>query len=449
MPPRSDASAGVGQLVASIKQHKKFRQLASYSVQCLQKVITPPHVGWERNLKEAYEAGALEAITEVLQRHSGDPTVLVASTSCLSAMATNPAYAASLVDSGALMSMLESVMRNPDATEGVKETLALLDTIATHNPEALLAGGGADAATRLIQAAPGNSAVLAACTRTLEKLNKVPGGPAALIECDAVPVVMQLLQKVPKKGDDDMTESVEASFRLVERLCRSDEHAELLRSKYDAMQVLSTALESNRANDKLCKVGGRILSKLASGNVESLVLRMDSAATTAAEKEFLAGLLANLALEEENAAKIVAAGGVGALLKSVSATSAKTAEVSARAVARLISEDNTDDLIGKGAITTFVKALDTHRADAVTSAALTSVLSKFATSPDRCTKLLHAGGIEAAVRTLVAHPEFEANSVEALGFFEVGVEERRTQAVRGPCPTPARPRAAAPRDVGL
>ena len=322
MPPRSDASAGVGQLVASIKQHKKFRQLASYSVQCLQKVITPPHVGWERNLKEAYEAGALEAITEVLQRHSGDPTVLVASTSCLSAMATNPAYAASLVDSGALMSMLESVMRNPDATEGVKETLALLDTIATHNPEALLAGGGADAATRLIQAAPGNSAVLAACTRTLEKLNKVPGGPAALIECDAVPVVMQLLQKVPKKGDDDMTETVEASFRLVERLCRSDEHAELLRSKYDAMQVLSTALESNRANDKLCKVGGRILSKLASGNVESLVLRMDSAATTAAEKEFLAGLLANLALEEENAAKIVAAGGVGALLKSVSATSA-------------------------------------------------------------------------------------------------------------------------------
>jgi len=51
MPPAAQASSGVGSLVASIKQHKKFRQLASYSVQCLCKVITPPHVGWERNLK--------------------------------------------------------------------------------------------------------------------------------------------------------------------------------------------------------------------------------------------------------------------------------------------------------------------------------------------------------------------------------------------------------------
>lgn len=185
-------------------------------------------------------------------------------------------------------------------------------------------------------------------------------------------------------------------------------------------QVLSTALENNRTNDKLCKVGGRILSKLASGNVESLVLRMDSATTAGPEKEFLAGLLANLALEEENAAKIVAAGGVGALLKSVSATSPKTAEVSARAVARLLTEENIDDLISKGAITTFVKALDAHRGDATTSAALTPALTRLATTPERCTKLLHAGAIEAVAKTLVAHPEFEAHSAEALGFFEVG-----------------------------
>jgi hypothetical protein len=236
MPPRSEASAGVSQLVASIKQHKKFKQLASYSVQCLQKVITPPHVGWERNLKEAFEAGAMDAITEVLQRHSGDPTVLTAATSCMGAMASNPSYAASLVDSGAMMTMLESVMKNPEG-EGVKETMALLDTIATHNPEALLAGGGADAATRLIQAAPGNVNVVAVCARTLEKLNKVPGGSAALVECDAIPTVMQLVQLQPAKGEELKQETVEASFRLLERLCRSDEHAELLRSKMDALQV--------------------------------------------------------------------------------------------------------------------------------------------------------------------------------------------------------------------
>lgn len=43
--PSSDA--GVKELVASVKKHKKFRQLASYSVQCLQKAISPPTVSME------------------------------------------------------------------------------------------------------------------------------------------------------------------------------------------------------------------------------------------------------------------------------------------------------------------------------------------------------------------------------------------------------------------
>jgi hypothetical protein len=78
--------------------------------------------------------------------------------------------------------------------------------------------------------------------------------------------------------------------------------------------VLSKSLENHRSNDKLSKLGGRILSKLASGNVESLVRRMD-ASTESPEKEFLAGLIANLSLEEENAEKIVSAG--GALMRRI------------------------------------------------------------------------------------------------------------------------------------
>jgi hypothetical protein len=65
VPPPKDAGAGVAQLIQSVKQHQKFKQLASYSIQCLAKAICPPTVGWEVNCKEAYHAGALEAITEV------------------------------------------------------------------------------------------------------------------------------------------------------------------------------------------------------------------------------------------------------------------------------------------------------------------------------------------------------------------------------------------------
>ena len=56
----------------------------------LAQVITPPTVGWEQYMEEAFESGALEAITAVLKKHRGDPDVLAASTACLSSLATNP-----------------------------------------------------------------------------------------------------------------------------------------------------------------------------------------------------------------------------------------------------------------------------------------------------------------------------------------------------------------------
>jgi hypothetical protein len=93
MAPKQEQKTGVADLVSSIKQHKKFRQLASYSVQCLSKAISPPAVGWERNLADAYNNGALDAITDVLQRHKGDQDVLSSSTIALGSMATNPKYA--------------------------------------------------------------------------------------------------------------------------------------------------------------------------------------------------------------------------------------------------------------------------------------------------------------------------------------------------------------------
>lgn len=37
----------VAVLVDSIRKHKKFKQLASYSIQCLEKVVAPPRLGWE------------------------------------------------------------------------------------------------------------------------------------------------------------------------------------------------------------------------------------------------------------------------------------------------------------------------------------------------------------------------------------------------------------------
>ena len=412
MPPAAQASSGVASLVASIKQHKKFRQLASYSVQCLCKVITPPHVGWERNLKDAFDSGALEAITDVLQRHSGDEDVLTASTACLSSMATNPKYAAALVESGAIMGMLESVVKNPSQKDGVKETLKLLETVASNNPEALLAGGGADAATRLMIAAPTQGVIVSASVRTLEKLNKVPGGSAALIECDAVKTVIGVVERT-KDGD-----VLEASFRLLERMARAPEHAEYIRTSCDGLRVLSNALETNSTESRVTKIGGRLLTKLASGSVSDLIGRMESTSVPA-EKEFLACLLANLALEEENSEKIITGGGIPALLNVFNGGAKKTVEAASRALGRIASSDDAaEEVLRTGTVTVFVKTMDANRNDATMTSAITTAVSRLASSPERAQKIARAGGVEAVIRTLVAHPEFEAHSLDALNLID-------------------------------
>ena len=348
----------------------------------------------------------------MLQRHHGDAAVLSASTACLSAMATNPKYAAALIDSGAMMGMLESVVKNPDQGQGVAESLQLLETIATNAPEALLSGGGADASTRLIKCAPANEAIVSAAVRTLEKLNKVPGGSAALIECEAVKTIIDVAVAGSSNAD-----SLESAFRLLERMCREPKSAEYIRNECNGMQILSAALEAN-TEVRVQKVGGRLLSKLASGSVSDLIYRLRSSGDLK-EKEFLSGLLANLALEEENASKILEGGGITAIVESFKGTSKKTVESSIKALGRLASNDEAvEEIFRSGAHMELVKIMDMYRNDAQMVSAVTPTVRALVNSSERAQKVARSGGLEAVVRTLVAHPEYENHTAEALQLLD-------------------------------
>ena len=348
----------------------------------------------------------------MLQRHHGDADVLAASTACLSAMATNPKYAAALIDSGAMMGMLDSVIKNPLQGQGVTESLNLLETIASNAPEALLQGGGADASTRLIQAASTNPAIVVAAVRTLEKLNKVTGGSNALIECGAIKTVVTVA--IASSAD---SETLEASFRLLDRMCRAPEHAEYIRTECNGMQVLSASLESN-ADPRVQKVGSRLLSKLASGSVSDLINKLEST-QSGPEKEFLSSLLANLALEEENCAKIVGSGGVAAIINAFQTGSKKCVESSTRALGRLASNDDAaDEIIRGGALATLMRALGQYANDAVVSAGIVASIRALVTNSERAERVQRAGGIEAAMKAFAAHPEFEALSLEAVSLVD-------------------------------
>ena len=416
MPPQ--ASAGVGALVASIKQHRKFKQLAGYSVNTLVKAITPPSVGWEQNLREAYEAGALEAITEVLKLHAGDEEITAAATAALTAIAADGQYASAVVDSGAMMGLMGSVVANPGLKKGVKETLALFEKVASTAPKALLAAGGVDAATRLLAVAPKDPVLAPPCMRVLDHLVKEAEGAGALMECDSLRAVFGVLTST------DSEALLETSLRVVDRLSRVPEYADVIRTQHNGLQCLCAVMSRRGAGDSKAKgVGGRLLAKLASANVSELVAKM-LAATAASEKEFMASLLANLALEAEYSERILASGGLGALCQVLAlsaATNPATSESAARALSRLVAtEAHALELIDGDAVARLVACLGAGGAgSSALRAAATSALARIASrSPAAAAAVYERGGVEAVVRQLAAAPQDAMHTTFALALLE-------------------------------
>ena len=399
-------------MVASVKKNMKFRQLAGYSVQSLAKLISAPAVGWERNLREAYDAGALAAITEVLTRHAGDEEVQAAAVAALTAIATEAAYSEPLIESGVILGLLESILKNPDAARGVKETIVLFENAAMSAPNAMLMSGGLDAASRLIDCARLNAHIAPACARVVEKLVRDLAGPAALVECGGIPSILNLVV------DSKDSQALDASFKILERMVRVPEYVVLIRDQNDGLKILCKALATLPPNDTATKTGSRLLSKLASSNVGELVSTMLSAASL--EREYLASLISTLVLEEVFAAKLLASGGLLALLKVFGTGTIATSEATAKAMVRLtILDEFVGILVEANAIELIVSVMKGSAGEPGLQAACTPLLARIAAvSPEALFRVNAEGGVEAVVRALAAHATSEAVATTSLAFFE-------------------------------
>ena len=85
MPPPRRGNSKIPGLLDAVTKHKKFKQMASYNLQCLATLITPPNPEWRDNVDEVVAAGGIDAIVDVLKEHPGNEDVLsVAAASCIS-----------------------------------------------------------------------------------------------------------------------------------------------------------------------------------------------------------------------------------------------------------------------------------------------------------------------------------------------------------------------------
>lgn len=308
-------------------------------------VLTPPYNGWETNLQEAFSAGALEAISEVLSRHAGDEGVLEACTACLRSMATDGAMAAQLVQAPVMKTLMQSVTEHPDSSSAIA-ALQLLDTAARSSPGALLQAGFVPLLTQLLHSST-HPPIKAACVHALERIMGVPGAGVAMLEHGTVAALSSLLASAAHDeklaaalagadtqgthdslgahlnkalgggavGDAPQGQScVAGCMTMLERLGRLPGAGDTMAAA-GVMGVMQEVMAAPwiSVQPQLVSSGGRIMASLARGNVATLLSDFTLAASASGSADGAAGgtmavqtkFLGQLSVEPEIARRFV------------------------------------------------------------------------------------------------------------------------------------------------
>ena len=125
----------IADLISAVKDHKKFKQLACYSIQALDKAIDPEQSRhtYRENVKLAISLDAAAVVCDILQRHKGHEQVLMVCTECLIKLATDRTNAAVIASNNAVPFLLERISSNPDLPEEVLHmAMTLLNNLCSH-----------------------------------------------------------------------------------------------------------------------------------------------------------------------------------------------------------------------------------------------------------------------------------------------------------------------------
>lgn len=430
-------------LLGSVRQHKKFKALAAYSMACVTKAITPPTDGWRENLKEVIQKDGVKAITEVIELHPGDNTILQAASGSLSLIANAPEAAESIAASGALTHLSSAAAAESAEPETVSNVARMLEQVANQAPASFVKSDGAGAVRSLMQRsnASQDRFVVASCARSLEKASRAKGGVQALADSGAIETVTKVLTTTAAEGpaaaaDGAGRETAGAgagdcnvmgpSLKLLDRMCRVEENADRMRHT-GGVDALVETLEKAKTDGRTMRVGGRLLTKVAGANVGEVVSSLQSSGGGAQDSSRVVSLLGNLALEEDNADSIVQSGGVQALIDAFQTAStaadktsaSKTLQGTSRALGRLAtSDENVDAIVRGGGLGALIAAVDANADQPEVLAAATPALARLASSHDNAARIADEGGVRAVTSALARNPASAEHARGAIAFLD-------------------------------
>lgn len=407
-------------VIKSIKEFSNFKQMAEYNISCLLTYITPPTVGWRENVAAAVEDGGIESIIGVLKKHGKDGAALdmvKQAAVALTGLSKSKENAGRVAAAGgietAVECMLKIKVKGKSELEVIHAGAKLMEQIANKNPESIIKKPKTVAAMLKGVQHP-VPAVQTASAKVLDSIAKYNAGEEVIVSQGGIKALINAI------GPDKETHSemLMPIFRLLERMAKNPEYVAEMR-KNKAVEALVAQLEKHSDNEYLLNVGGRLLAKIADADIEDTIKKLGGKLSDGV-RQHLVGLLANLALQPENVEKIVANGGIEALLKHFDSYNPETKAAALKALQRIAETGavNAQKIIDAGGLPIIINALKTAGGNEEilkwATKALTSIAAK---GLDQANLVSQAGGIEAVLQQMLAHPNLENFTVSGLEFI--------------------------------
>ena len=233
-------------------------------------VISPPRVGWEENAKAAFDAGAVDAITSVLEKHAADAEIYGFSINALTAMSSFPRYCAKMAETGHIHAILvgfrqywEELVRGGSAdseSAPVERTIGLMQNVLKLGPEAFVDSGGLSTLLMLVSTPPPAPAggrkpasdpklpqspvVMSLASQCLERVSRSKIGQERLSTAESINTIVYVCgvkfapPSAAKAGAGsavvvdaaNVNAHLDPAFRVLDRLSRTDRGLTTLRA---------------------------------------------------------------------------------------------------------------------------------------------------------------------------------------------------------------------------
>ena len=436
MEPR-DASKIVT-LIKAVNDHKGFKQMASYNLSCLNKLIAPPLPVWKENLSYALKNGGLEACKAAVQANSGDEGLLLAVTSVLDQAGKTIDGAKQVMISGTLDACLESIEKNTSMESGAARTTNCISNIANTCPEAIVGTGTLGKLYKIMDSHQNQRSVTTNCLATLEKVSKDAYGMNEIVQAGGIATVINtlsfdasLFEDEDNGGEDGGTLYLKPAFALIRRFASDNEaNIEYLR-QCGAVDAVIGAMDQvdEREQSKLVQSGGALLSTICSGDdLMSALATMNDDNASASKVVQMTSLVSNLALDSKNSVDIVKNGGVDVILKGLG--SEETSKTASQALARLADNAyNAQIIIDSGGVeqlSNIVQQSESSLECKSAGSAALSALSNLSQVEGAAAKIVQSGGLEMACQLVINSPSSKETVLSTLTMIESVVNSEHT-----------------------